>query len=228
MTGDEPALLVERADDFATLTLNRPDKRNALSVELRNRISDALDALASDAAIKAVIITGAGPVFSAGFDLSEFERAADDAEFGRELWASSDRYHETVLHFPLPTLAAVNGPALAGGFDLAVLCDLRIAASTARFAHPERTFGDVVYGPLHDLVGGAVARELTIGGRELSATEALAVHLVGEIVSPLELMVAARKTIERVAAAPRDVLVRTKAKALRRAGYAPGTPTLDL
>ena len=147
----------------------------------------------TDEAIKAVVITGAGPVFSAGFDLSEFERAAGDDAFGRELWASSDRYHETVLHFPLPTLAAINGPALAGGFDLAVLCDLRIASSTARFAHPERTFGDVVYGPLHDLVGGAVARELTIGGRELTADEALAVHLVGEVVAPLELMVDAAR-----------------------------------
>ena len=124
--------------------------------------------------------------------------------FGRELWASSDRYHETVLHFPLPTLAAINGPALAGGFDLAVLCDLRIAASTARFAHPERTFGDVVYGPLHDLVGGAVARELTIGGRELTADEAHAVHLVGEVVGPQFLMDAARATVTRVAAAPRE------------------------
>ena len=223
-----PVLLVERADEYATLTLNRPDKRNALSVQLRDAISDALDSLADDPAIKAVIITGTGPVFSAGFDLSEFTRAGEDAAFGRELWASSDRYHETVLHFPLPTVAAINGPALAGGFDLAVLCDLRIAASTARFAHPERTFGDVVYGPLHDLVGGAVARELTIGGHELTAEEAHAVHLVGEVVGPQFLMDAARTTVTRVAAAPRELLQRTKAKALTRAGYAPGTRTLDL
>ena len=76
-----------------------------------------------------------------------------------------------MLRFPLPTVAAVNGPALAGGFDLAVLCDLRVAATTARFAHPERTFGDVVYGPLHDLVGGAVARELCFTGRVVDATD---------------------------------------------------------
>ena len=63
-----------------------------------------------------------------------------------------------------PLVAAVNGPAIAGGFDLAVMCDLRLASATARFAHPERSFGDVVYGPLHDLVGGAVARELTLAG----------------------------------------------------------------
>src|SRR4029078_9629990 len=104
----EPGLLVEQADEYATLTLNRPDKRNALSVELRDAISDALDELAADTSTKAVVITGHGPVFSAGFDLSEFQRAAGDDAFGRELWASSDRYHETVLHFPLPTIAAVN------------------------------------------------------------------------------------------------------------------------
>jgi enoyl-CoA hydratase/carnithine racemase len=221
-------LLVERADDFATLTLNRPEKRNALSVQLRDAISDALDELAGDSSIKAVVITGAGPVFSAGFDLSEFDRAAADPAFSRELWASSDRYHETVLRFPLPTLAAINGPALAGGFDLAVLCDLRIASSTARFAHPERTFGDVVYGPLHDLVGGGVARELTIGGRELTAAAALAVHLVGEVVAPDQLADATTAALARIVAAPRDVLARLKSKALSRARYARHTPTLDL
>jgi enoyl-CoA hydratase len=225
---DDDVLVVERTDEHATLTLNRPQKRNALSVELRDAISDALDELAGNQAVKAVVITGAGAVFSAGFDLSEFEKAAGDEAFGRELWASSDRYHETVLHFPLPTVAAVNGPALAGGFDLAVLCDIRIASTTARFAHPERTFGDVVYGPLHDLVGGAVARELTIGGRELDAEQALAVHLVGEVVPPEVLADAATAAVARIVAAPRDVLLRTKAKALRRAGYAPGTATLEL
>jgi enoyl-CoA hydratase len=224
----EPVLLVERTDEYATLTLNRPDKRNALSVELRDAISDALDDLAADPSTKAVVITGNGPVFSAGFDLSEFQRAAGDDAFGRELWASSDRYHETVLHFPLPTVAAVNGAALAGGFDLAVLCDLRVASTSARFAHPERTFGDVVYGPLHDLVGGAVARELTIGGREVDAEQALALHLVGEVVPPEVLLDATRATVERIAAAPRDILMRTKAKALARAGYALGTTTLEL
>jgi enoyl-CoA hydratase len=224
----EPVLLVERSDEFATLTLNRPDKRNALSVELRDAISDALDELADDVSTKAVVITGSGSVFSAGFDLSEFTKAAGDDAFGRELWESSDRFHETVLHFPLPTLAAVNGAALAGGFDLAILCDLRIASTTARFAHPERTFGDIVYGPLHDLVGGAIARELTIGGREVDARQALELYLVGEVVPAEVLMDAVRAAVERIVAAPRDVLVRTKAKALRRAGYSPGTPTLEL
>jgi enoyl-CoA hydratase/carnithine racemase len=221
-------LLVERHAAHAVLTLNRPEKRNALSVGLRDAISVALDDLAGDEQMKCVVLTGSGSVFCAGFDLTEFTRAAGDDAFGRELWASSDRYHDTVLRFPLPTIAAVNGPALAGGFDLAILCDLRIASSTARFAHPERTFGDVVYGPLHDVVGGAVARELTIGGRELDAREALAVHLVGEVVAPDALAAATDAAVARVCAAPRDMLMRTKAKALRRAGFGAEAPTLEL
>jgi enoyl-CoA hydratase/carnithine racemase len=221
-------LLVERGEGHALLTLNRPDKRNALSVALRDAISDALDELAADEDVKCVVFTGAGSVFSAGFDLKEFTKAAEDDAFGRELWASSDRYHDTVLRFPLPTIAAVNGPALAGGFDLAILCDLRIASTAARFAHPERTFGDVVYGPLHDVVGGAVARELAIGGRELDATEALAVHLVGEVVEPDALAGTVEAAVARVCAAPRSLLMRTKAKALQRAGFDALAPTLDL
>lgn len=221
-------LLVARHEGYAVLTLNRPEKRNALSVALRDAISDALDELETDERVKCVVITGTGPVFSAGFDLSEFTKAASDDAFMTELWASSDRYHDRVLRYPLPTIAAVNGPALAGGFDLAILCDLRIASTTAKFAHPERTFGDVVYGPLHDLVGGAVARELAIGGRELRAHDALELHLVGSVVGPGELEAATIALVERVCAAPRDILMRTKAKALRHAGYGGPAPTLEL
>lgn len=222
------ALLVERGEDHAVLTLNRPERRNALSVALRDAVSDALDGLADDPAVKVVVITGAGSVFSAGFDLKEFDRAAGDEAFNAELWASSDRFHRTVLGFPLPLVAAVNGPAIAGGFDLAVMCDLRVAATTARFSHPERSFGDVVYGPLHDLVGGAVARDLAIGGRELTAEEALAVHLVSEVVAPERVRDAAAALVRSICVAPRDVLVRTKAKALRRAGFDPSSATLEI
>ncbi len=221
-------LLINRAAEHVTLTLHRPESRNALSVGLRDAVSDALDELAEDPSVKAVVVTGAGSVFSAGFDLKEFERAAGDDAFMAELWASSDRFHRAVLSFPLPLMAAVNGPAIAGGFDLAVMCDLRVASNSARFSHPERSFGDVVYGPLHDLVGGAVARELTIGGRELTADEALAVHLVSAVVEPDELTAEVARVLARVCVASRPVLVRTKAKALRRSGVDPSSPTLDL
>lgn len=213
------------ADGVATLTLDRPDKRNALSTALRDELSDALDGLAADPDLRCLVLTGAGPVFCAGFDLGEFQ--VDDPEFQRALWASSDRYHRTVLEFPLPVVAAVNGPAIAGGFDLAVMCDLRVAATTATFSHPEIAFGDVVYGPLHDLVGGAVARDLCFTGRRIDAAEALALGVVTGVVEPGQLADLAAERAAQVARAPRDVLVRTKAKVQRRAGIEPGA-TLDL
>jgi enoyl-CoA hydratase len=225
------ALIVVTRDadaEYAVMRLNRPDRRNALSVALRDAVSDALDDLAQDPSIKAGVITGEGTTFSSGFDLKEFERAATDEVFNSQLWASSDRFHRTVLHFPLPLMAAVNGPALAGGFDLAIMCDLRIATTSARFSHPERSFGDVVYGPLHDLVGGAIARQLTMGGRELDAVEAQTLNLVSEVVAPEELMARVSQVMDRVCAAPRRVLARLKEKALERAGLDPSMRTLDL
>lgn len=219
-------LVSEPADGIATITLNRPEKKNALSIAVRDEFSNALERLASLDTVKVVVIIGAGDTFSAGFDLREFDRLDDDA-FAKTLWASSDRWHRACLEFPLPLLAAVNGPALAGGFDLAVMCDVRVAADTARFAHPEITFGDVVYGPLHDLVGGAVARDLCFSGRAVDAQEALRLHLVSTVVSVTELPAAAASFAAQIARAPRDVLLRTKAKAIRRSGVV-ARATLDL
>jgi enoyl-CoA hydratase len=219
---DPLVLRGRRERGVATLTLNRPEKKNALSIALRDEVSDALDALADDDAVKTVVLTGAGDVFSSGFDLREFQQP----ELEQQLWASSDRFHSTVLRFPLPLLAAVNGPAIAGGFDLAVMCDLRIAAETARFSHPEIEFGDVVYGPLHDLVGGAIARELCFTGRVVEAQEAKALGLVSSVVPHRALMDEVARFSEQIVRAPRDVLLRTKAKAVRRAGVV--GKTLDL
>ena len=220
-------LSVERSGAVATLVLDRPERKNALSIAVRDAISDALDACAGDESVSCVVFTGRGDVFSAGFDLREFDRAATDEVFGRALWESSDRYHRTVLEFPLPTVAMVNGPAIAGGMDLAVMCDLRIAADGAWFAHPEYTFGDVVYAPLHDLVGGAMARELCFTGRRVDAAEALAIRLVNQVVPHADLDAATAAVTERICAAPRSLLARTKAKVLRRAGITAGA-TLDL
>jgi len=210
----------------AMVTLARPEKKNALSIALRDEVSDAIDALGRDETVKAVVITGEGDVFSAGFDLKEFRDLADP-EHARRLWASSDRFHHTVLACPVPTIAAVNGPALAGGFDLAVLCDLRIAATTASFAHPEIAFGDVVYGPLHELVGGAVARELALTGRPVGAAEALALHLVSAVVPQDELHAEVERWTAQILQAPRELLLRTKRKMIRRSGTHPAA-TLDL
>ncbi len=211
------------ADGVAMLTLDRPDKKNALSIALRDELSDALDALAGDEAVKTVVVTGAGDVFSAGFDLREFQQP----ELTDQLWASSDRFHATVLQFPLPLVAAINGPAIAGGFDLAVMCDIRVAADTARFSHPEIEFGDVVYGPLHDIVGGGLARELCFTGRVVDAQEAKALGLVSSVVPADALADEVARYTGMILRAPREVLVRTKAKAIRRAAVVT-RDTLDL
>jgi len=222
-------LSLERPEPtIGLLTLTRSERKNALSIALRDEMSVALDDLASDEALKAVVVTGAGDTFSAGFDLGEFETAFADEAYAARLWESSDRWHRRVLRFPLPTIAAVNGPALGGGFDLAVMCDVRVASTTARFAHPEYAFGDVVYTPLHDIVGGATARELCLTGRSVDATEALTMRLVSQIVDQGSVVEHALETARRIAVAPRANLMRTKAKAARLAGNDVDAATLDL
>ncbi|MEO8692282.1 MAG: enoyl-CoA hydratase/isomerase family protein [Acidimicrobiales bacterium] len=215
------------ADRVVLVTLRRPERRNALSIALRDGLSDTLDALANDDAVSVVIITGEGPVFCAGFDLKEFETAAADPAFDRALWASSDRYHATLLQFPLPLIAAVNGPAIAGGFDLAVCCDLRIASTTTVFSHPEFAWGDVVYSPLHELVGGAIARELVLTGRSISAHEALALHLVSRVVTPETVVEVALDHAKMMTQSTRELLRRSKAKILARAAIT-NAATLEL
>jgi enoyl-CoA hydratase/carnithine racemase len=213
------------ADGVAVVTMRRSEKKNALSIALRDDVADALDALAGDDTVRSVVLTGDGPVFSAGFDLTEFQEP--DPAFQRRLWASSDRFHSTVLRFPLPLVAAVNGPALAGGFDLAVMCDLRVVADTARFAHVEYAWTEVVYRPLRELVGGSLARELTLTGRNVDAQEAHRIGLANAVVPAEHVVVRAVEMAIAIAAMPRDVAIRSKAKIIRAAGIDDG-PTLEL
>jgi enoyl-CoA hydratase/carnithine racemase len=223
-----PLVLASGPDShgIAVITLNRPEKKNALSTALREEAVPVLERLAADTGVKALVVTGSGGCFSAGFDLREFA----DTDPGRveRLWQSADLFHHAVHRFPVPVIAAVDGIAYAGGFDLAVLCDLRVATHRAAFAHPEAAFGPVVYGPLHDLVGGAVARELVLTGREIDAQEALRLHLVTSLTAPDELMDGALSLARQVARAPREVLIRNKAKFIARSAISPQTPTLDL
>ncbi len=199
-------LLCDRREKLAIVTLNRAEKRNALSIALRNEIDECLLELDADDTISAVVVTGAGPVFCAGFDTSEF--APDKMQAVEE---SSNRYHRRLAKFAKPLVAAVNGPAMGGGLDLAVLCDIRIAAEGATFAHPEIKFGaPVLFGPLREIIGGGLARELCLTGRRIDAQEALRIGLVNKVVPADRVVEEAAAVAASVAEAPLGAIKATK------------------
>lgn len=171
-----PLVLVEAAGGgIAAVTLNRPEKRNALSVELRVELADALDRVAADPGVRCVVLTGAGSAFCAGMDVTQF---GGDAAHKRTLVETSERLFATVGRFPLPLVAAVNGPAVAGGFALALLCDLRVAAPEATFGFPE-VGRDIPpsYAAARAALAPAVAADLCLTGRLVDVDEALALGI---------------------------------------------------
>jgi enoyl-CoA hydratase/carnithine racemase len=172
---------VERHDGgVALVELQRPEKRNALSIELRIALADALDSLAADDELRCAVLTGAGPAFCAGMDVTQF--GGDEAN-RRLLVETSERLFDTVARFPLPLIAAVNGPAIAGGFVLALLCDVRIAGLRARFGFPE--VGRHIppsYAAARAALPPATARWLCLTGRVLDAGEAERHGVVQEVI----------------------------------------------
>ena len=202
------------------ITIDQPKRRNCLSIAVRDAMADALDDLAARPELKVVIITGSPPVFSAGFDLREFEAAQADEDLNRRLWASSDRWHRTLRTFPLPLIASVNGAALAGGFDLATMCDLRICSASAYFGRPEIGFSAPIYSIVRDLLGGALARELAFTDRRIEADEAARLGLVSKVVPDDELADATRTWAAQVLKAPVEGLRHSKAMAIAGAKVA--------
>lgn len=199
-------LLLEKRDRLALITLNRPEKRNALSIALRDEIDQCLGELEADDDVSVAVITGAGPVFCAGFDTTEF--APDKMQAVEE---SSNRYHRRLAEFGKPLVAAVNGPAMGGGLDLAVLCDLRVASDAAAFAHPEIRFGaPALFGPLREIIGGGPARELCLTARRIDAQEALRIGLVSKVVPADRLRDEALAVASEIAQAPLAALKATK------------------
>ena len=205
--------------DVAVITLNNPPV-NGLGLATRQGIVDALATAEDDAAVKVVVITGSPPVFSAGFDLREFEAAQTDEDLNRRLWASSDRWHRTLRTFPLPLIASINGAALAGGFDLATMCDLLICSTSAFFGRPEIGFSPPIYSIVHDLLGGALARELAFTDRRIDAPEAARLGLVSKVVPDDELADATRAWADQVLKAPVEGLRHSKAMAIAGAKVA--------
>jgi enoyl-CoA hydratase/carnithine racemase len=188
--------ILEEADGAAVLTLNRPDKRNALSRALRGEIGERLEAFEKNDAIRAVVLTGAPPAFCAGFDRSEFAE-------GGMVFAEAIEYHRRVYTFAKPLVAAVNGPALGGGCDLAAMCDFRLASSAAVFGQPQVRFGAAAaYDLMRAVLGTGAAREMCLTGRSYGAQEALAIGLVNRVVDPDELLEVARAAAREIAALP--------------------------
>ena len=132
-------------------------------------------------------------------------------ELSRRIRHNSSAYHRAVWSFPKPLVAAVNGPASGGGFDLAVLCDMRIASGAATFAHPEVKFGGPpLFTPLRWIVGDGTARDLCLTGRKIDAAEAHRVGLVSRVVEPDALMDEAVGVARQIAEAPQRCLETTK------------------
>jgi methylglutaconyl-CoA hydratase len=186
----------------ASLTLNRPEKRNAISYELIDDLIRALDEVRSSSAL-VLILTGAGKAFSSGMDLDNLkaligrtpEQNIEDSRTMVSLFRS-------LYEFPKPTIAAVNGAAIAGGTGLALLCDFTLAVPEAKFGYTEVRIGFVpaiVSTFLLRQVGEKVARDLLLTGRIFDAAEALRLGLINEIVSPDKLLDRARELATQLA-----------------------------
>lgn len=182
----------QRDGGVTVLTLDRPPV-NALSSDLLRALGDTASTLAEDATVKAVVVTGAGKSFAAGANIDEF--VIGDPEANRSLIGEFRRALDAIVTIPRPVIAAVNGFALGGGFELALACDLRIAADNARVGFPEITLG-LIPGAggtqrAARLVGAARAKELVWSGRPVPADDALALGLVERVVPRDELLDAA-------------------------------------
>jgi methylglutaconyl-CoA hydratase len=176
---------------IATITLNRPEKRNALSFQLVDELLGVFDEISNSAA-QVVIITGAGKAFCAGMDLDGLKALVGKTH--EENIKDSERIAKlfrTVYDFPLPTIAAVNGAAIAGGTGLATMCDFTLAVPNAKFGYTEVRIGFVpaiVSTMLVWQVGHKIARDLLLSGRTFDADDAYRFGLVNEIVDPERLM----------------------------------------
>jgi enoyl-CoA hydratase/carnithine racemase len=204
-------LSVDRRNEVAVVTLRRPEKRNALSIELRDVLAAAFAELSRDKGVGCLVLTGAGSAFCSGMDVSEFGGSPDHR---RRLYDSTIAAFDAVGQCRRPVVAAVNGPALAGGFALTLLCDLRIAAPAAQFGYPELPRGiPPSYAAARAILPATVAQELCLTGRIITAAEAHKLGIVREVVTDgRDVAERGAELAERVANLPRRAVLETKAR----------------
>ena len=205
------------ADGVALLTLNRPDRGNSVVPEMARDLLDALATLEQDVTVRVLVLTGAGQQFCAGADLAEFQRyiseqlpKSHEPYNARVLWPVTQR----LVGCRLPVIAAINGGATAGGLDLALACDIRIASTRAKMGE---TYIKLGLNPgnggtyfLPRLIGSGLAAELALTGDVIDAQRALDIGLVNRVVEPEALLTEATALAARIATYPRLALEATK------------------
>jgi enoyl-CoA hydratase/carnithine racemase len=196
---DSQAVALELGEDgVLTVALARPERRNAIDGEMQRALRHAFERAADDRDVRAVLLTGQGRAFSAGGDLSRFERDWDPREFRHDSHRLTQLI-SLVERLEKPTVAAINGVATGVGTQLALACDVRIAAASARLVYREGRLGII---PSHGgcarlvkLIGLARARDVLLGGEELSARDAELIGLITEVVADEELLDAGRRRL---------------------------------
>lgn len=196
-------LLVERTGSVAIFTLNRPEQLNTLSPDLIDRLTEEVERLRTDDTVRAVVVTGSGRAFCAGVEVGTQEYNPLNA---RDFLKNLNRVFDGLEQLPQPTVAALNGPAVAGGLELALACTMRIAASDAHLALPEIRLGLVpAVGTtyrLPRLVGFGRALEMALLGDSIDASTALAWGLLSRVTPPEGLLDTATELAQRLAAGP--------------------------
>ncbi|GAA4983820.1 enoyl-CoA hydratase/isomerase family protein [Yinghuangia aomiensis] len=215
MSGENPVLTVAAEGDVRIVTLNRPDRLNGVSAELHRRLAEVWDELAEDTTARAVVLTGAGRAFCAGGDFDHLQAHHHDAEIRDRSIRFDRRIQTAMLRFPLPVVAAVNGPAVGLGCSLALGCDLVLVADDAYLADPHVSVGlvagdgGVTFWPL--LTSLLRAKEYLFTGDRIPAAKAVELGLANRVVPAAELAKEALALAQRLAAQPAEALRATKA-----------------
>lgn len=202
-------LITEQRGAVLLLTLDRPEKRNALHPDLITKLTVTLEEAAENPDLNVVIITGAGKSFCAGLDLGfVLESSFDDKVAYLE---SVFAMFQQIYTQPQPVIAAINGPAIAGGFDLAVMCDFRLCSPEATFAQTEILLGltQMIF-PLYKIIGLGRAKELAMTGEVIHSNEAHRIGLVNHVCDSEQLLSSTMSLAETLAARPRQALFETK------------------